>query len=173
MAVNPDAANRLKISFRKPREGSCLTPELLEELADLIDVQLPAGSTAGGNACVAADANNIASLDAQNCILVPKAILHTEEQTFDVTSGAALDFEDHAELGLDATACFFACNIFMDSAEAGKDVQGDPSGTENIRPNFEIVTFTAGKITITVKNASSDVRVRIQLLQVPVPPEQE
>lgn len=173
MAANPDAAKLLDVSFAQPREGSCLSLELLAELAQLIRIKLPAAASPSGGACVSNDPNNIATLDPQNCILVPGAKLYTEEQTWDVASGTDLDFEDFKDQGIDATTCFFACYILVDSAEAGKPVLRSPGpGAENIRPNFEIKTFTASKITITVKNAASDVTVRVQLLQLPVPPVQ-
>lgn len=174
MAANPDAARFLDVSFAPPREGSCITPELLAELAQLIRIKLPDAAGASGGACVSKDTNNIATLDPQNCILVPGARLYTEEQVWDSGSATDLDFEDFAEQGIDATTCFFGCYIIPDSTEAGKPVLASPGpGAESLRPNWELVTLSASKITITVKNAASDVTVRIQLLQLPVPPVQE
>lgn len=171
MGLNPDASQLLDVSFAQPREGSCLTPELLAELAGLIRIKLPTTGSAGAS-CVSKSSDNIATLDAENCILVPAAVLYTEEQTFDASSAADLIFDGFAEQGIDATTCFFGCFLLLDSTEAGKDAMGDPSGTVNVRPNYEIKALTASSITITVKNADSDVVVRIQLLQLPVPPEQ-
>lgn len=174
MAANPDAAKFLDVSFAEPREGSCLSAELLAELAQLIRIKLPDSGGASGVACTSKDPNNLATLDPQDCILVPAATLYTEEQTWDVASGDNLDFEAFKDQGIDATTCFFACYLLVDSAEAGKPVLKSPGpGAEDIRPNYEIVTFSASKITIAVKNAASDVVVRIQLLQLPVPPLQE
>lgn len=171
MATNPDAAQLLEISFAQPREGSCLPPEILAELASLLRIKLP-NSGAGAAVCVSKDTNNLAQLDAQNCVLVPAAKLYREEQTWDVSSGTDLDFEDFAASGFDATTCMLAVHMYLDSAETGIEVQKEPTGTVFIRPNFEIKERSAGKITIGVQNAASDVRIEIELLQLPVPPQQ-
>lgn len=171
MAVNPDAKNRLSVKWRTPRAGSCLTAAMLEELADLLDIQLPTAGSAAAP-CISRDANNLAQLDPQNCVLVPGAKLYTEEQTWSASAATDVDFEGFAAQQIDPTACLFCCYLLLDSAEAGKDVQGDPSGSVNVRPNFEVVELSSSKITIAVKNATSDVTVKIQLLQLPIPPEQ-
>lgn len=166
MGLNPDASRQLEVTFGTPREGSCLSLELLQELASLIRIQLPAAGK-GDVICLAADQNNIASLNAENCLLVPAAKIYTEEQTWDAGAAEDVVFEAFQAEGIDATACFFGCVLLLDSAEAGKTADG-----ENIRPNFEVVELSRDKIIIAVKNASSDVVVRIQLLQVPIPAEQ-
>lgn len=171
MAVNPDASNRLKISFRQPRPGSCLTPEVLEELADLIDVQLPDDATTDAPP-ISKDSNNIAQLDPQNAILVPGAKLYVEEQVWQAGNPVDLEFTEFANQQIDATTCMFSCYIILDTAEAGAPVKGEPSGTVTVRPNFEVKSLAAAKIVIAMKNAQSDVTVRIHLLQLPIPPEQ-
>lgn len=170
MGVNPDAANRLKVRIRAPREGSCLTPALVEELAQLIEVTFSdAAMSSQGTPCVSKDSNNLASLDPQNCLLVPAAKLFTEEDTWAASSGDDVEFTGFVSQGIDPTKCMFACYIFLDSTETGIAVQGDPSGTEHIRPTYEITELSADRIKIAVKNAAKDVRVQIQLLSLPVP----
>lgn len=171
MAINPDAARLLDISFAEPREGSCLTPEMLAELAGLLRIKLPT-SGSSSSICTSKDTNNLAQLDAQNCILVPAAKIYREEQTWDVSSATDLDFEDFAASGFDATTCKLSVHMYLDSAETGIEVKKEPTGTAFIRPNFEIKERSAGKITIGVQNATSDVRIEIELLQLPVPPQQ-
>lgn len=171
MAVNPDAANRLKVRIRDPRPGSCITPALAQEFAELIEVTL-SEAAAGSGMCVSKDSNNIASLDPQNCLLVPSAKLYIEELTWDSASGSELEFTEFTTQGLDATKCMFSCYIFLDSAETGIEVKAEPTGTAFIRPNYEILELSASKIRIQMKNATRDVRVQIQLLSLPVPQQQ-
>lgn len=172
MPVNPDAARMLKVEFADPRPGSCVTKGLLAELASLIRISLPASAfTSGSGACASKDANGLASLDAEGCLLVPAAKLYEEEQTWEVSSGDDLTFEDFKDQQIDATTCMMGVLLFLDSGETGKTAAGSPSGTVSVRPNWEAKERSASKVVIAVKNASSDVRVVLQLLQLPAPPQ--
>lgn len=171
MAVSPDAAKQLKVSFRTPREGSCLTREIVQELASLLEITLPTSTSDAP--CISEDAGNLAQLDAQNCLLVPATSIYTEEKTWSASAASDLDFTAFSSQQFDATTCFFSCHIFPDPDEPGEEVKAEPSGTEFIRPSYEIRELSADKITIRVHNATSDLRVQIRLLKLPVPPEKE
>lgn len=172
--VNPDAAQRLEVSFKEPRAGSCLTKEVLAELAGLIEVKLPAAAISSSSAgfCISKDANNIAAFDGENCILVPGTVLHEEEDTWEASGGDDVVFTGFVEKGIDPKDCFLTVLMFLDSAETGTEVQADPSGTAFIRPSWELVERSASKVTVAVKNAVSDVRLVLQLLQPPTPQQQ-
>lgn len=173
MAVNPDAAKRLTVRIREPRQGSCLTPALIAELAELIEVtESEASSDGGSGACVSKDPNNLATLDAQNCILVPAAKLYIEDGTWAVSPGTEIEFNGFTGEGIDPTKCLFSCYLFLDSAETGIEVKKEPTGTAFIRPNYEITVFTAAAIKIQVHNATRDARLQIQLLSLPVAQQQ-
>jgi hypothetical protein len=173
MPVNPDAAQMLKVEFADPRPGSCVSKAVLAELKSLIRISLPAAAfTSGSGACASKDANSLASIDAEGCVLVPAAKLYEEEQTWEIASGADLEFTDFADLGYDASTCMMGVLLFLDSGETGKTAAGSPSGTVNVRPSWETKERSAGKVIIAVKNAMSDVRVVLQLLQLPTPPQQ-
>jgi hypothetical protein len=170
MAVNPDAQNLLEIEFTEPREGSCLTRELLNELKGLIRIRDRRTATSGG-ACISGDANNLARLDAQNCILVPGNVLYRESQTWSFSGGEELEFEEFAYQLIDATTCMLSVHIYHAADETGVEVQKQPTGSAFIWPSFEITERSAGKIKIDILNATKDVRVEIELLQLPLPPE--
>lgn len=171
MAVNPDAAQELDVSFRPTPPGSCFTDEQLAQLASMLVVKLPEGGESGNQACSSQDVNNIASIDADGCILVPATEIYREEQTWDAaTPDVNLEFEQFASLGFDATVCMLAIHIFLGSTETGTAVLASPGpGVAYIRPSYEIVERSAGKIEIAIKNAQEDVRVEIELLKVPQP----
>ncbi len=170
MAVNPNSAAELDVSFRPAPPGSCFTDEQLAQLASMLVVKLPTGATDQVAPCVSNDVNNIASIDAENCILVPAAELYREEQIWDAADpGTNVVFEEFASLGFDATVCMLSIHIYLASTETGTPVQGDPSGTEHIWPQYQIVERSASKIEIEIKNATADVRVEIELLKLPLP----
>jgi hypothetical protein len=168
MAVNPDAAKLLEFKVVPPREGSCLTLELLQEIAASFRIQMPPAA-AGDGACLSTDQNNIARPDGLGCILVPAARLYREEQTWDASTEEDLTFDAFEGEGYNALTCMLAIHIYPDSGETGVEVKAEPSGTAFIRPTAEIVARTADAITIAVKNALSDVRVEIELLEIPIP----
>lgn len=173
MGVNPDAAKRLNVRIREPRPGSCLTPALIAELAELIEVTTSEAAEEGGSGiCVSKDPNNLATLDPQNCLLVPAAKIYIEDGSWQASSGTEVEFNGFTQQGIDPTKCMFSCYIFLDSAETGVEVKKEPTGTAFIRPNYEITEFSSTKIKITVKNATRDVRIQIQLLSLPVAQQQ-
>lgn len=170
MAVNPDAAQELDVSFRPAPMGSCFTDEQLAQLAQMLVVRMPEGSENQSQSCASKDVNNIASVDADGCILVPATEVYREEQTWDAaTPSENLEFSEFAALGFDATVCMLAVHIFLSSTETGTPVQGDPSGTKYIKPSYQIVSRAANLIEIAIHNANEDVRVEIELLKVPLP----
>lgn len=171
MPVNPDASQELDVSFRPPPPGSCFTPEQLAQLASMLVVKLPAGATDQTAPCTSNDVNNIASLDADNCILVPSTDVYREDQTWDAaTPSTNVVFEEFASLGFDATVCGLSIHIYLASTETGTAVLKSPGpGVEHIWPQYFIVERSAGKIEIEIKNATADVRVEIELTKVPLP----
>ena len=170
MAVNPDAAQELDVSFRPAPAGSCFTDEQLAQLAQMLVVKLPEGGDSEGQACTSKDANNIASVDADGCILVPASKIYREEQTWDASAPTEnLEFTEFAGLGFDALVCGLAIHIYLSSTETGTAVVASPTGVAHIRPSYEIIERSAGKIEIAIKNATQDVRVEIELTQVPLP----
>jgi hypothetical protein len=173
MPVNADASEELDVSFRPAPPGACFTDEQLAQLASMLVVKLPQSALEGQSSpCASKDANNIASIDADNCLLVPAAEIYRAEETWDADAPSTnVEFTTFADLGFDATTCMLAVHIYLGSTETGTEVQKQPSGSAFIRPNYEIVERSASKIEIAIKNAEQDVRVEIELLKLPLPVE--
>lgn len=164
--MNVDAANSLSVDFREPRAGSCLTKEMLAELATLIYVKAPE-TTDGAGACTSKDPNNLASLDGEGCVLVPAAEMHQESQSWIVSSGDEVEFD--VPSGFDATQCFVSFWAIYASNETGTSVD---AGAAHIWPKPYMVSLTAAKVTLNIKNATQDATLWLQLLKVPTPPDQ-
>lgn len=166
MSANIDAGDSLSVKFRTPRPGSCLTPEIVAELASLIYVEKPPASTTQG-ACVSKDPNNLASLDGETCILVPAAELSEQSESWTVAGGDEVEFD--VPSGFDATQCLLSFWAVYASNETGTSVD---AGAAHIWPTVYLVERTAATVTLNIKNATQDATIYLQLLKVPTPPEQ-
>lgn len=169
MSVNTDAAKSLQVTFRAPRKGSCLTKEILAELASLIQVTIAAGD-AQAAPCVSNTPGNLASLDAEDCILVPGAKLYTEDQEFDASAPADITFDGFAAQGFDATTCFIGMIPRWSSTEVGREflTSSGPDVKDTVFPTWRYKSITASGVVISVEGATEDATFTLQLLQLPV-----
>lgn len=175
--MNIDANQSLQVRFREPRAGSCITPELLQELSSLIVVEAPEENN-GQGACTSKDTNNLASLDAEGCVLVPAALLHQEGKSWVVSTGAEVAFTMPS--GFDATQCFLSFWAVFGSTETGTPVRGetdanaatDDNVIKHIWPTVYLISAVAATVTLNIKNATQDATIYLQALKVPIAPQQ-
>lgn len=164
----------MDISFRPAAPGDCVNDAARQEIANSLVVTLPQSALeAQDGPCASSDPNNIASVDAEGCVLVPQTVLYREEQTWDASSPSTnLVFDGFAAEGIDATSAALSIHLYLSSTETGVEVDKTGGGTAFIWPSYVIEERSAGQIEISIKNATQDVRVEIELSQYPVPQEQ-
>lgn len=155
--VAPDFANQLKVSFKSPPPGSCLTPELLSEIASLLVVEFPGQNTQDGP-CVSQQTNNLVSLDAENCIFVPGVDRYSDQEDFLSAAPSDITFTGWPE-SIDATVAIMQITpLFAQSDFA--------------TAHYDVVSVAADKVVVRVGGATQDAAILFKLVQNPVPPVQ-
>lgn len=172
MSLNSDAANSLIVAFKNPRKGSCLTKELLAELASLLTVTINPTVTDQSPPCVSADPNNLASLDAESCLLVPAVVEYSEDQDWDSGAPADVVFDGFVSLGIDGATAPFVVTPRWSTSETGLKVVVGPLLTDTgfSAPSWSFKERSTNKIVLKVWNATQDATFTLQLLKFPVAP---
>lgn len=164
MSVSPNVLNQAVVTFADPRPGSCLTRELLSELASLMRIQVVESGQAV-EMKASSDPNNLSTVAGDGGIFTQAGLFHQETKTF---TGTQLTFTGWSS-AIDAKTCLLNCFAVYASTEVGQPVKGEPSGTENIRPTLEIVSIASNVVVLNVRNNSADCTVTLQLWQPATP----
>jgi len=172
-STNQDPTDEALVSFRNPTPGSCLTKELLQELASLLVVKL--GSiTQKVEVPVSTDTNNLASLDAANAILVPAVVVYSDTKTVPAIGPYELVFSGWPS-EIDGTVGFLEIVLYSTNPGVAA-ATGSGVTAVNIQPRYKVTERTATSITVVVLNMkSSDANgatVTFRLAQLPIPPTQ-
>lgn len=168
MSANIDASTLLTIRGKKPRAGSCITPELIAEIVSLLEIEFKAEfDPTAVKMKVSTESNNLAALDSNGAILVAAVLQFEDEKSWLAGVTTELTFDGWQGLGIDAEQAFLNIRIMVDTGEAGVVVKKDPTGTANVRPNYEITSLTSSQLKIKVYNLASDAAIVLKLVQFP------
>lgn len=157
MPVNPDFANQATVTFRDPPTGSCITKQFLQELALLMQIELPASST-GSKICTSSQAGNLASLDAENCVYVPADLTFDDELNWLAAAPQDITFSGWSS-AIDATAATLVMTPLFSPTDFGS-------------ASVDEVSRTKTAVTYRVTGATQDVAIRLQIIQPSIAPQQ-
>lgn len=169
MPVNTDASKSLTVRFKQVPAGSCWNEEALRQLAALMEIEIPIDESAV-EMKVSNDANNLATVDAEGGILVPKANLYTEDQDWNFSAPTDVTFDGFGS-DIDPTACFINIIARWSSSDQGKafvTASGSPDTTEKVLPGWYFKSITSSKVVIGVQGATADATFTLQILALPV-----
>lgn len=155
--VSPDFASQLTVSFKAPPAGSCITQAFLNELASLLVITQGPANVQGGT-CVSVQANNLISLDAENCVFAPGVDRFEDQQDLLFSAPADLTFNGWPA-SIDATVAQMTITPLLSPADFGV-------------ASVDVVSRAADKVVIRVTGATANATVQFQLVQNPVPPVQ-
>jgi hypothetical protein len=167
----PIDATELEVTYRSPPEGSCITAEVMREIADNLVVKENPQGESTTQMQVADEVDNLSSIGSDGGIYTKAVSVYSDDQPWVEGTTSELVFTGWLP-SIDPTQCMWHAWFIPNEAETGIEVKKEPSDTAFIRPTLEIKSVTATKITVKMYNLTLDAQVYLRIEQIPLPPEQ-
>lgn len=163
---------RIKVDVAKLAPGSCFTEEQLAELKRILSVEIPSTEQGSATVALSQEPNGLASFDSVGGVLVPGVSAFSDSQVWISGTTTELTFDGWvAPIDPSSKYCAMMIHPIFQSSDGGIDVQGQPTGTKQIRPTMELTQISAAVIKLKLFNVSRDTTVYLRLVMSPIPPQ--
>lgn len=164
-------ATELEVTTRPMPEGSCITDEVMTEIANALVVKENPIVESDTQMKVADETDNLSSIGSDGGIYTKSVAVYADDQPWVEGVTSELDFTGWSP-SVDPTQCMWHAWFIPNTAETGTEVKKEPSGTAFIRPSLEVTSITNDHIKVKMYNLTLDAQVYFRIEQVPLPPDQ-
>jgi hypothetical protein len=164
-------ATELEVTARPMPEGSCVTDEVMNEIANALVVKENPAAESDTQMKVADEVDNLSSIGSDGGIYTKAVATYADDQPWIAGTTSELDFTGWSP-SVDPTQCMWRAWFIPNAAETGIEVKKDPSDTAFVRPSLEISSITKDHIKVKMYNLTLDAQVYVRIEQSPLPPEQ-